>query len=343
MRPCGAHYTAVKSFREGKWLFRCGTTMFAKGAQIVLHFVWFAPKTLCKAHNFTILHTVFGWYISNWRELMSYRTRIREAKPGLSKSYAKLADFILDSYIETSFLTATELAKKLELDAATVVRFSQRLGYPGYPQLLSEIREHVKNDLLVRPQIAEDPGTIPGILANAMGELKNTLDQTQATLNTDAIQDLTRKIGTSRRIIILAEGPAQPAAYNLVYFLEQADFPVHIARPGLAGLSRMIHTATPQDLIIALDVAREAPYIAPALREARAKGITTAAIVGSPSLASANSATIVLAARANPDMGIAIITIEAIIYALVKALRVEYADRFAGAERAISDLSSMFV
>lgn len=271
---------------------------------------------------------------------MSFRSRISEAKPGLSKSFARLADYLLDSYTEASFMTATELARNLDLDAATVVRFSQHLGYSGYPPLQREIQEQVKGDLLMRPKLAQDPDTVSGTIAGAFGELQAVLEQTLMTLNTEAVEALAERIGLARRIILLAEGPAQPAAYNLVNFLEQGHFPVHMARSGISGLARALHTATDQDLIIAIDIAREAPYLAPALREARAKGIATAAIVGSPSLPCAHSAGLVLAGRAHPDMGAAIINIEAIIFALTKTLHQQYNDRFAGAEQAISALSS---
>jgi DNA-binding MurR/RpiR family transcriptional regulator len=260
----------------------------------------------------------------------------------MSKSFAKLADFLLDSYIEASFMTATELAHQLDLDAATVVRFSQYLGYSGFPELLREIREHVKVDLMVRPVEASEPDSIPGVVSHAMKELCQTLERTHMSLDTDAMTQLVKKIGEARRIVVLAEGPAQPAAYNLVYFLEQANFPVHIARPGLAGLARTVHTASNQDLLIALDVANEAPYIAPALREARSKDIETAAIVGSPSLATSHSANIVLAARATPNIGVEIVSIESIIFAFIQALQWYYAERFAGAEQAIEELSGLF-
>jgi DNA-binding MurR/RpiR family transcriptional regulator len=273
---------------------------------------------------------------------MSYRDRIRQARSGMSKSFAKLADFLLDSYIEASFMTATELAHELNLDAATVVRFSQSLEYSGFPELLREVREHVKTDLLIRPAEASDPESPVGVIANAMNELQIALEQTKISLDTDALNDLVEQIGLARRIIVIAEGPAQPAAYNLVYFLEQGNFPVHIARSGLAGVARTVHTANEHDLLIAIDVASEAPYLAPALRESRAKSITTAAIVGSPALASARSADVVLAARTNPCLGIAIVAIEAIIFALVEAMRMHYQERFEGAEQAISDLSSLF-
>ena len=72
---------------------------------------------------------------------MTYEERIREAYPHLSKSFARLADFILDSYLETAFMTATELGHAVNVDATTVVRFSQQLGYAGYPELLREIQQ----------------------------------------------------------------------------------------------------------------------------------------------------------------------------------------------------------
>ncbi len=72
---------------------------------------------------------------------MTYEERIRQERSDMSKSFARLADYLLDSYIEASFMTASELAHALNLDAATVVRFSQHLGYKGYPELLREIRD----------------------------------------------------------------------------------------------------------------------------------------------------------------------------------------------------------
>jgi DNA-binding MurR/RpiR family transcriptional regulator len=271
---------------------------------------------------------------------MPYRTRIREAQPGLSKSYTRLAHYLLDFYTEAAFMTATELARTVGLDAATVVRFAQHLGYAGYPQLLQEIQAHVKTELLAQPARGQDPDTIPGTVAGAMDELKLALEQTGLSLDMEAVEQLVNHIKAAGRIHVVAEGPAQPAAYNLVHFLELGRFPVQMARSGLAGMARAIHSASQGDLLVAIDIANEAPYIAPALREARGKGVVTAAIVGSPSLASARSATIMLAARANPDIGIATVNIEAIIYVLLKTLRLVYTGRFEGAEQAISDLSS---
>ncbi len=270
---------------------------------------------------------------------MSYEDRIRHERPGMSKSFAKLADFLLDSYIEASFMTASELAHVLNLDAATVVRFSQHLGYKGFPELLREIRDKVKRDLLIRPQQAKDPDSVPGVVDRSMQALILELEHTRISLDTDAVAELVEKIGSARRIVVLCEAPAQPAAYNLVYFLEQGGFSIYIARLGITDLARTVHTATTQDLLLAIDVTGQSPTIARSLNQAQEKGIPTAAIVGAASLASARFADIVLSAQERPSIGVGIIVIGTIIYILVETLRWRFKDRFAGAEQAIAELS----
>lgn len=270
---------------------------------------------------------------------MTYEERIRQERNNMSKSFARLADFLLDSYIQSAFMTASELAHELDLDAATVVRFAQTLGYAGFPDLQREIRQRVLADLLVRPEQARVEESVSGVVTHAMRDLVEAIEQTRLTLDTDQVAQLVEMIGAARRIIILAENPAQAAAYNLVHFLEQGGFPIYIARPGVTDLARTVHTATPQDLLIALEITGQAPYISRALTAARNKGLPTAAILGSASLASGRAAKVVLAARANPSLGVGIISVEAIIYALCQALHWRFAERFAGAEQAIAELS----
>jgi DNA-binding MurR/RpiR family transcriptional regulator len=270
---------------------------------------------------------------------MSYEERIRAERPNMSKSFAKLADYLLDSYVEAAFMTASELAHALNLDAATVVRFSQHLGYSGFPKLQREIRQRVKNDLLIRPQQAEDPNSLPGIVSQALNDVQVALEQTRISLDTNALGQLVEQLGQARRIVVLAEGPAQPTAYSLVLFLEQGGFPIYIARLGIADLARTVNIAAPQDLLLAMEVAGQAPYISRALEVGQQRGIPTAAIVASASLASARYADVVLAAQGHPSIGVGIVTIETLVYGLSQVLRWRFAERFAGTEQAISELT----
>ncbi len=271
---------------------------------------------------------------------MSYEERIRRDRPSMSKSFAKLADFLLDSYIKASFMTASELAQALNLDAATVVRFSQHLGYKGYPELLREIRDKVRRNLLYHPEDTKEPDSLPGVVGTAIASLSSELDQMRLMLDIDSIEKLVNLIGKARRIILLVESPAQPAAYNLVYFLEQGGFPIYIARPGVIDFARTVHTASQQDLLIAIDVTGQSPFIARSLAEAKARNIPTAAIVGAASLPTARAANVVLAASEHPSPTSGMIVISAIIYILVEALHWSFSQRFSGTEQAIAELAN---
>jgi DNA-binding MurR/RpiR family transcriptional regulator len=197
----------------------------------------------------------------------------------------------------------------------------------------------VKRDLLVRPQEAEVVDSVAGMVSNAMNEVALALERTRISLDTEALGALVEQVGNARRIVVLPEGPAQPTAYSLVLFLEQGGFPIYIARAGVIDLARTVNIATEQDLLLAMEVTGQAPYIARALGEAQKKGIATAAIVGSASLASTRFADTVLTAQAHPSIGVRIVSIESIVYALAQTLRWKFSDRFHGTEYAISELT----
>ncbi len=73
--------------------------------------------------------------------------RIRQQYDRLTPGFRQLADFITDNTLEAAFLTATELARITGVDPATVVRFSQELGYSGYRELSHEIKTHVHDQI----------------------------------------------------------------------------------------------------------------------------------------------------------------------------------------------------
>src|SRR3972149_2939196 len=93
----------------------------------------------------------------------SYAERIRSARPNLSKSFQRLADYILDSYVQAALMTASELAHEVDVDAATVVRFAQALGYSGFPDLQDEIKARVLQDMLIRQKEAPGADTLTGV------------------------------------------------------------------------------------------------------------------------------------------------------------------------------------
>lgn len=269
---------------------------------------------------------------------MSYEQLIRENRQGLSKSFSRLADYLLDHYVQSALMTATELAHQVDVDAATVVRFAQRLGYSGFPELQDEIKSKVKNELLVKPKQAQEQDSFTSVVDSTMQRMNQALEQVRKLLDIDALHKIVEMTGSARRIIIISDSLGQVAAYNLLNLLEPGGFLVSVVQPGVVDLARTISTATNQDMVLAIDVAGAAPYMARALAEASGQGVTTAAVVGAASYPSALEAKVVLAAQSVGDVSLAVVVVDVMVYALAESLKWKYADRFKGMDQAIQDV-----
>src|SRR5947209_10058000 len=76
-----------------------------------------------------------------------------------SRSQKDVAQYIVDHLDEAAFQTAEELARRANTSSSTVVRFSQALGFEGFPELQQAARDEYRR----RPVGATDPlaGTTP--------------------------------------------------------------------------------------------------------------------------------------------------------------------------------------
>ncbi|MBC8193899.1 MAG: MurR/RpiR family transcriptional regulator [FCB group bacterium] len=75
------------------------------------------------------------------------REKIRALHSDLSPNQRILAEFILNHIEDIPFWNSHTLAKAAGTSSATVVRFSQRLGYSGYPDLRDDIAALVKGEI----------------------------------------------------------------------------------------------------------------------------------------------------------------------------------------------------
>ncbi len=74
-------------------------------------------------------------------ELNDFRQRLEDHLPGLTKSQQRIASYLLVSYDEATFLSAADLAERLSVSEATVVRFAQAIGYGGFPEMRRHLQE----------------------------------------------------------------------------------------------------------------------------------------------------------------------------------------------------------
>ena len=73
-----------------------------------------------------------------------------------SRSQKDVAQYIVDHLDEAAFQTAEELARRANTSSSTVVRFSQALGFEGFPELQAAAREEYR-----RVHTKTEPRTAP--------------------------------------------------------------------------------------------------------------------------------------------------------------------------------------
>src|SRR3989440_1162257 len=77
-------------------------------------------------------------------EHQSLSKYIRARFDECSRSQKDVAQYIVDHLDEAAFQTAEELARRANTSSSTVVRFSQALGFEGFPELQSAAREEYR-------------------------------------------------------------------------------------------------------------------------------------------------------------------------------------------------------
>ena len=134
-----------------------------------------------------------------------FRERIQAQCENLTPSFRKLADFVLQQPLDAAFMTATEMAHTMGVDAATVVRFAQTLGYSGFRELVKEIQRIVKQELTasyaVDLNMSDDVALFRSLLENERHNL--TLAQARLTEQANTILPM---LLDARRIWVLGQG-----------------------------------------------------------------------------------------------------------------------------------------
>src|SRR4051812_1515102 len=76
---------------------------------------------------------------------------IRSRFDEFSRSQKDVAQYIVDHLEEAAFHTAEELARRASTSSSTVVRFSQALGFEGFPELQQAAREEYRRARATAP------------------------------------------------------------------------------------------------------------------------------------------------------------------------------------------------
>jgi DNA-binding MurR/RpiR family transcriptional regulator len=210
-----------------------------------------------------------------------YRDRIRTIYEHLSPGYRRIADFLLTHYQDAAFMTAAAVAKAAAVDTALVVRFAQRLGYPGYPELISDVQEDVKRDLRAVYEPVEGDDSPGQILGRHLLQDRNTLEYMRLHLDVELVDIVVSAILRAARLFVVGEGSAGYLAEGFALQLLVLGLPAHAISGELAGPAVRKGAIRSDDAFFGLGLTAMTPGTSAMLTIARAAKATTVGIVGS--------------------------------------------------------------
>lgn len=274
-----------------------------------------------------------------------FRERITRQYPSLSPSFRRIADFILASHQRAAFMSASRLAKQVEVDVATVTRFAQQLGYEGYIELVREIQEAVLQEMResrrpVLERLRSAEGTVAQTLWRDWASLENTIQ----ALSTEHARQAVAALTKARRIYLVGEGVGGALAAAAQHYLQMLRSDVVLLDRGPFETAMELKELSPKDVVVAIGVARYAYLPTQALLWANKVGATTVGIIAQAGCPIGAHAQILLSC-ATPAQGYlpSMTSVAAILFALVDGLYMvdeeEYSRKLVLFQEAYADLA----
>ena len=203
-----------------------------------------------------------------------------------SRSQKDVAQYIVDHLDEAAFQTAEELARRANTSSSTVVRFSQALGFEGFPELQAAAREeyrrvHTKSE----PKNGASASSSAPLFSLDQNEFETALtadhlnvEETARKVSRSSVEALIEAIVSAEKVLVAGTDQMAFFASYLRHLLMLLDLRVDVvASPSQEALSRLgrIDQST---LVIGLSAGRPHPLVVRAMKLARHRKARTAAV-----------------------------------------------------------------
>lgn len=180
------------------------------------------------------------------------RGRIRRAARQMRGSNQRLAVYMRDHYTELQMMPINKLAKRAGVSQSTVFRFSQSLGYSGYPelkmQLSLQLHQHQKPSKKFEIEPGEDPKAINTKLAS---RYKVVVDETSRMLDEKLVAKTVDALAWADQIVIYGAGASAVVAESLAIKLTRIGC-LAVATHDLHVAMMRVVTAKPKTLFIVI-------------------------------------------------------------------------------------------
>jgi DNA-binding MurR/RpiR family transcriptional regulator len=199
-----------------------------------------------------------------------------------SRSQKDVAQYVVDHLDEVAFHTAEELARRASTSSSTVVRFSQALGFEGFPELQAAARDEYRR----RPSGAHGMESVSPLFSldqspfeSAVAADHVNVEETARKISRSQVDAAVEMVALADKVLIAGTDQMAFFASYLRHLLMLLDVRAEIAAsPSQEALSRL-GRIDERTLVVGLSAGRPHPLVVRAMKIARHRKAPTLAFV----------------------------------------------------------------
>jgi DNA-binding MurR/RpiR family transcriptional regulator len=196
----------------------------------------------------------------------------------LSDSRKKLLRSVMENMEDTAFLSSRELAKRYNVDAATIVRTIQAMGYGKFADFAADLRTHFLariSPYALLKAASQEKRTLNDRVRNSLEMDLRNLQTLQSSLDSARIIRLAKLVKRARRILVIGIDLAASLSWHLSYGLMSLGFAAEGPVGGTGNIQKRVRSLTSKDLLIAISFKQGLRETVEAALRAKKQGVPT--------------------------------------------------------------------
>jgi DNA-binding MurR/RpiR family transcriptional regulator len=199
---------------------------------------------------------------------MSLKQVVENHYGDLTPSDEILIQELLASPQEAAFLTAADLAARVGVHESTAVRLAQKLGYQGYRELRTDLREELMDTVDSSERIRRSLGE-SGALVSLVSDEIAALEELVQTVSQEQLDQASKILINAERVFLYARGHATSLVEYTDRRLRRSGFRTVDLRGRGRELAEQVITLTIKDALLAFAMRKQQPGLEALLEQAK--------------------------------------------------------------------------
>lgn len=258
-------------------------------------------------------------------ELDRFHRRIEHHYPKLTKSEQRIASFLLSNHDQAAFLPAAELAERLDISEATIVRFAKSIGYDGFPKLRRDLQEifrvRVTPATRLQRKLADLQSGEGHVLRKMIDMELQYLTEAEHSVSTADFDRAVQIALNAARVFVFGLGPSRLLAELVHLRLQRFGFTVYTLTESGRDLLEKLVLLKKDDAVLATGFHRVTGELTAVIQHAHTLGAKTVLITDMLAPVFKDRVDVILSARRGPVSNFHSLTVPmTILNALILAI-----------------------